>query len=39
MVDKLFVVDREKLRDRIGRLAESEMADISTALSALLGLA
>ena len=39
MVDKLFLVDRHKLRDRIGRLTDDQMAEVSTALAVLLGLA
>ena len=38
MVDRLYLVDRNKLRDRIGQLNDEQMADISTALSVLLGL-
>jgi len=38
MVDKLFLVDRNKLRDRIGRLSDEQMEKISVALGALLGL-
>ena len=39
MVDKVNVVARDKVRDRIGRLDEVEMDKVSAALSVLLGLA
>jgi mRNA interferase MazF len=39
MIDKPSIVPKEKLGDGIGQLSSAEMADVSTALSVLLGLA
>jgi mRNA-degrading endonuclease toxin of MazEF toxin-antitoxin module len=38
MADKPNVVARQKIRDRIGHLTEEQMAQVSAALTALLGL-
>lgn len=39
MIDKPSIVPKEKLGDAIGRASAAEMAEVSTALAVLLGLA
>jgi mRNA-degrading endonuclease toxin of MazEF toxin-antitoxin module len=39
MVDKLFAVQREKIRTILGQLSEADMAAVDRALGYMLGLA